>query len=46
MDFVLHDKKLSGAQITLVRVEQIGQFELRTVPAAEVRTIIDNYKRL
>ena len=46
MDFVLHDKKLSGAQITLVWVEQIGHFELRTVPAAEVRTIIDNYKRL
>lgn len=46
MDFVLHDKKLSGAQITLVRVEQIGRFELRSVPAAEVRTLIENYKRL
>lgn len=46
MGYVLHDKKLSGAQITLVWVEQIGSFELRTVPASEVRAFIDKHKSL
>ena len=46
MGYVLHDKKLSGAQITLVWVDQIGSFELRTLPAADVRALIEKQKSL
>ena len=46
MSYVLHDKKMSGRQITLVRVDRIGTYRFETLPATDIRTLIDQYKRI
>ena len=46
MSYIVHDKKMAGQKITLVYVDRIGSFELRSVPVGEVRTYIDKYKSL
>ena len=46
MSYIVHDKKMAGEKITLVYVERIGSFKLRSVPVGEVRTCIDKYKSL
>ncbi len=35
-----HDKKLSGEMLTIVYVENIGSFELRTIPFSELEEIV------
>ncbi len=44
MSYVLHDKKKTGQNITLVHVDRIGSFDFRSVPAEEIRRYIQNYK--
>lgn len=37
---VMHDKKLSGGDITYVWVDEIGSFTFKTLPAEEFRTLL------
>jgi 3-dehydroquinate synthetase len=39
-DALRHDKKASGDKITIVRVESVGEYQLKTVPFSKLSDII------
>ena len=40
LEAVSHDKKMSGSEITVVYVPEIGEFEMKTMPLGKIKEVL------